>query len=100
MVLGLMSLPSRVTRQIRRLEVQGLVSREASPDDGRGVVATITDEGRMAVDRAMITYGLCVKANFLGQLSRPQVAALGENCRRINAGLKVAAAPPTRLGRV
>jgi len=27
------------------------------------------------------------------------VAALGENCRRINAGLKVAAAPPTRLGR-
>ncbi len=46
---GLMSLPSRVTRQIRRLEVQGLVSREASPDDGRGVVATITDEGRMAV---------------------------------------------------
>jgi DNA-binding MarR family transcriptional regulator len=97
---GLMSLPSRVTRQIRRLEGQGLVSREASLDDGRGVVATITDEGRMAVDRAMITYGLCVKANFLGQLSRPQVAALGENCRRINAGLKVAAAPPTRQGRV
>jgi DNA-binding MarR family transcriptional regulator len=77
-----------------------LVSREASPDDGRGVVATITDEGRMAVDRAMTTYGMCVKAHFLGQLSRPQVAALGENCRRINAGLKVAAAPPTRLGRV
>jgi DNA-binding MarR family transcriptional regulator len=96
---GLMSLPSRVTRQIRRLEAVGLVRRDASPDDGRGVVATITDEGRMAVKRAMTTYGLCVKAHFLGQLSRPQVAALGENCRRINAGLKLAAAPPTRLGR-
>ena len=35
-----MSLPSRVTRQIRRLEVQGLVRRGASPDDGRGVLAT------------------------------------------------------------
>jgi DNA-binding MarR family transcriptional regulator len=95
---GLMSLPSRVTRQIRRLEGQGLVRREASPDDGRGVVAAITDEGRMAVNQAMITYGLCVKTHFLDQLSRPQVAALGENCRRINAGLKLAAAP-TRLGR-
>ena len=97
---GLMSLPSRVTRQIRRLEAAGLVRRDASPDDGRGVVATITDEGRMAVKRAMTTYGLCVKAHFLGQLSRPQVAALGDNCRRINAGLKLATAPPTRLGRI
>ena len=96
---ALMSLPSRVTRQMRRLESQGFVRREASPDDGRGVLATITDEGRMAVNQAMITYGLCVKAQFFSQLSRPQAAALGENCRRINTGLRLAA-PPTRLGRV
>ena len=95
---GLLSLPSRITRQIRRLEGQGLVRREASPDDGRGVLATITDEGRAAVAQAMVTYGQGVRANFLGQLSRPQVAAMGENCRRINAALKVAPAP-TRLGR-
>jgi DNA-binding MarR family transcriptional regulator len=94
----LMSLPSRVTRQIRRLESQGLVRREASPDDGRGVLASITDEGRLAIKRAMVTYSQCVKANFLNHLSRPQVAALGENCRRINAALKVV--PPTRMGRV
>ena len=36
---NLMSLPSRVTRQIRRLELQGLVRRGASPEDGRGVLA-------------------------------------------------------------
>jgi DNA-binding MarR family transcriptional regulator len=96
---GLMSLPSRITRQIRRLEQQGLVRREASPDDGRGVLATITEEGRTAVAHAMVTYGQCVRVHFLGQLSRPQVAAMGENCRRINSALKVAA-PPTRLGRV
>ncbi|HZA12215.1 MarR family winged helix-turn-helix transcriptional regulator [Mycobacterium sp.] len=96
---GLMSLPSRITRQIRRLENQGLVKREASPDDGRGVLATITADGRAMVKDAMVTYGLCVRQHFLGQLTRPQVAAIGENCRRINAGLKVAA-PPTRLGRV
>ena len=45
---GLMSLPSRVTRQIRRLELQGLVRRGASPDDGRGVLASITEDGRSA----------------------------------------------------
>ena len=95
----LMSLPSRVTRQIRRLEAQGLVRRKASPDDRRGVLATITEEGRVTVEQAMTTYGQFVKAHFLSQLSRPQVAALAENCRRINHGLKVAASPP-RLGRV
>ena len=85
---GLMSLPSRVTRQIRRLEAQGLVRRGASPDDGRGVLATITDDGRLLVRQAMATYGQGVREHFLGKLSRPQIAAMGENCRRISVGLK------------
>lgn len=95
----LMSLPSRVTRQIRRLEVQGLVARCASPDDGRGVIATITDDGRAAVDKAMCTYSQGVRAHFLGRLSRPQIAAMGENCRRISVALKTGA-PPAKIGRV
>lgn len=96
---GLMSLPSRVTRQIRRLEIQGLVSREASPDDGRGVLASITDGGRTLVRHAMVTYGDGVRAHFLGRLSRPQIAAMGENCRRISVGLK-SGTVPAKLGRV
>jgi DNA-binding MarR family transcriptional regulator len=96
---GLMSLPSRVTRQIRRLEAQNLVRRGASPDDGRGVLATITDDGRALVRQAMVTYGQGVRAHFLGRLSRPQIAAMGENCRRISVGLK-SGAPPAKLGRV
>lgn len=96
---GLMSLPSRVTRQIRRLELQGLVRRGASPDDGRGVLATITDEGRTAVREAMATYGEGVRLHFLGRLSRPQISAMGENCRRISVALKAAEAP-AKLGRV
>jgi DNA-binding MarR family transcriptional regulator len=85
---ALMSLPSRVTRQIRRLEAQGLVVRTASPDDGRGVLATITDDGRALVTKAMVTYCQEVHTHFLGQLSRPQMAAMGENCRRISSALK------------
>lgn len=85
---ALPSLPSRLTRQIGRLEAQGLVRREASRDDRRGVVATITDDGRAAVREAMVTYAQCVRTYFLDQLSRAQITAMGENCRRISAVLR------------
>jgi DNA-binding MarR family transcriptional regulator len=85
---ALASLPSRLTRQVRRLEGQGLVRREASRDDGRGVVAAITDDGRTAARQAMVTYAHGVRTHFLAQLSRSQIAAMGENCRRISAVLK------------
>jgi DNA-binding MarR family transcriptional regulator len=85
---ALPSLPSRLTRQIRRLEVQGLVRREASQDDRRGVVATITNDGRTAARQAMATYAQGVQTYFVGPLSALQIAAMGENCRRISAALK------------
>lgn len=95
----LMSLPSRVTRQIHRLEAQNLVRRCSSPDDGRGVLAFVTDDGRARLHEAMATYGRGVRTHFLGKLSRAQVAAMGENCRRIGVALKSEPAP-ARLGRV
>jgi DNA-binding MarR family transcriptional regulator len=85
---ALPSLPSRLTRQIRRLEGQGLVRREASRDDRRGVVASITKDGRTVARQAMVTYSQGVRTYFLDQLSRSQIAAIGENCRRISAALK------------
>ena len=93
----LLSLPSRVTRQIRRLEAAGLVEREASPDDGRGVLAGITERGRALVEDSLATYGEAVREHFLGPLTRPQMSALGENCRRISADLK--AKSTARFGR-
>ncbi|MDX1889605.1 MarR family winged helix-turn-helix transcriptional regulator [Mycolicibacterium sp. 050158] len=83
----LMSLPSKVTRQIHRLEVHHLVRRRATPQDGRGVLATITDDGKTVLRAAMATYGNGVRTHFLAQLSRPQTTAMGENCRRIVAAL-------------
>lgn len=96
---GLMSLPSRVTRQIHRLEKLNLVTRVASPDDRRGVLATITDQGRALLAEAMQTYGTEVRTHYLGRLSRAQITAMGENCRRISAGLQ-ADGRPAKLGRV
>lgn len=84
----LLSLPSRVTRQIRRLEQAGLVQREASPEDGRGVLASITDHGRTVAAEAMVTYAEGVQQHFLRPLTRPQMTAVGENCRRVTTALK------------
>lgn len=84
----LVSLPSRVTRQIRRLEDAGLVHREASPEDGRGVLATVTDRGREAFSTAIVTYAEAVRQRFVAPLTRAQVSSVGENCRRISTSLK------------
>ena len=95
----LMSLPSRVTRQIHRLESQHLVQRSSSPDDGRGVLAAITDDGRRVLTSAMETYSQGVRDHFLTKLSRGQVAALGVSCLRVGDALR-ADPTPARLGRV
>ena len=95
----LMSLPSRVTRQIHRLETHLLVNRCSSPEDGRGVLATITDDGRAALRSAMSTYSDGVRTHFLNRLSRTQTAAMGENCRRIGVALR-SQEMPVRVGRV
>jgi hypothetical protein len=76
-----------------------LLRRCSSPDDGRGVLAIVTDDGRTRLHEAMATYGSGVRAHFLGRLSRAQVAAMGENCRRIGAALK-SEPTPARIGRV
>jgi len=47
----------------------------------------------------MATYGDGVRTHFLGRLSRPQIAAMGENCRRVSVALKTAE-QPAKLGRV
>lgn len=86
---ALAALPSRLTRQIRRLESAGLVRRGIRRDDRRIVLATITDEGRAALRRAMVTYVQGVRSHFVGPLSRPQLCSLGNNCDRIGATLGV-----------
>ena len=40
-----------MTQLISRLEESGLVRREASPEDGRGVLVAITDQGRAVLAR-------------------------------------------------
>lgn len=48
----LMVHPTSVTNTVDRLTTDGLVTREQNPRDGRGVLATVTREGRKVVEKA------------------------------------------------
>lgn len=53
-LMGLVTLTSgAMTNRIDRLEKLGLVARESDPDDRRGVLITLTREGRTLVDEAV-----------------------------------------------
>jgi DNA-binding MarR family transcriptional regulator len=48
----LMVHPTGITKLVDKLEQQGLVQRIANPDDRRGILAEITDEGRVRAREA------------------------------------------------
>ena len=48
---ALMLTSSGTTKRLDRLEQAGLVARTADPSDRRGVLITLTDEGRALIDR-------------------------------------------------
>jgi DNA-binding MarR family transcriptional regulator len=54
----------RVSRVVDDLERAGLVRRERNPDDGRSLLAVITDEGRSRLRAAAPTYLAGVEQHF------------------------------------
>ncbi len=86
----LMVTPGALTQQAQRLERRRLVQRRSSKDDGRRVMAMLTLDGARSLAAALETYSKLVRAHFLNELSRPQMIALGDSCRRITAKLKLA----------
>lgn len=73
--------PTSVTSIVRRLERDGWIRREPHPSDGRGVLATITQDGREVVDKATADL---VEARFgLGALDEAGLKAVHELLTRI-----------------
>ena len=80
----LMVHPTSVTNAIDRLVAAGYVERRPNPDDGRGVLAGITDAGRVVVEVA--TAALTELDFGLGDLSEADRAQLFELLRRVRIG--------------
>jgi DNA-binding MarR family transcriptional regulator len=65
---------SRLSHAVSRLEERGWVRRQVCPDDGRGQLAVLTDEGFAALEAAAPVHVEGVRAHLFDQLSPQQVA--------------------------
>ena len=74
-----------MTNSIDRLVERGLVRREADPDDRRGVLVTLTGDGRTRVDAA-ITRLVDAEAELLDMLSRADRDRLAALLRKLSLG--------------
>ncbi|WP_324274027.1 MarR family transcriptional regulator [Blastococcus brunescens] len=80
----LMVHPTSVTNAIDRLVAAGFVRRRPNPDDGRGVLAGITDEGRQVVVAA--TAALTDLDFGLADVPEDERAALFAVLKRVRLG--------------
>ena len=80
----LMVHPTSVTNAIDRLVAAGYVVRRPNPDDGRGVLAGITDQGREVVDLA--TAALTDLDFGLSDLPEAERETLFELLKRVRLG--------------
>ena len=68
----------RVSRVVDELERAGLVRRERNPDDGRSLLAVITDEGRARLRAAAPTYLAGIERHFGAHLDAGRGAGGGD----------------------
>jgi DNA-binding MarR family transcriptional regulator len=76
--------PTSVTNAIDRLVAAGYVERRPNPEDGRGVLAGITDRGRDVVEQA--TRALTDLDFGMADLPEAERAALYELLKRVRLG--------------
>jgi DNA-binding MarR family transcriptional regulator len=80
----LMVHPTSVTNAIDRLVAAGYVDRRPNPNDGRGVLARITDAGRVVVEEA--TAALTALDFGLGDLPESERRQLFDVLKRVRLG--------------
>lgn len=68
---------SRLTHAIARMENDGLVERRPANDDGRGVLARLTDEGYALLARTAPTHVQSVRDIFIDVVDPEDYAAIG-----------------------
>jgi len=75
------------------LEERGWVSREACPDDGRGMLAALTDQGMNALTDAAPGHVNAVREQIFDRLSTDQIKQLREIGEAILGGPSPLARP-------
>jgi DNA-binding MarR family transcriptional regulator len=87
---------SRVTHTVGRLEKTGLVARNKSPDDGRGVICHLTDRGFDMLARMAPHHVNGVRENIVDLVAADDFDALGRVMNAVSDHL-VAAHPEMEM---
>jgi DNA-binding MarR family transcriptional regulator len=85
---GLMLSSAGVTSRIDRLERRGLVRRLPDPDDRRGVIVELTDQGLEVVDAAVAAVSISDR-QLLERLDAREIAQLEPILRKLMGGLEL-----------
>jgi DNA-binding MarR family transcriptional regulator len=85
---GLMLSSAGVTSRIDRLERRGFVRRLADPNDRRGVMVELTDEGLEAVDEAVAALTVSDR-QLMARLEPEEISQLEAILRKLLGGLEL-----------
>ncbi|MDQ3716697.1 MAG: MarR family transcriptional regulator [Actinomycetota bacterium] len=69
---------SRLSHAVSRLEERGWIARQACPDDGRGMLASLTEQGMAAAERIAPGHVNAVREQIFDRLTPEQVKQLQE----------------------
>lgn len=84
---GLMLSSAGITSRLDRLEQRGLVRRTRDPNDRRGVLVELTDEGARVLEEAVIA-NTTSERELLAHLSADDVASLATLLKKLLAALE------------
>ena len=84
---GLMLSSAGITSRLDRLEERGLVRRTRHPNDRRGVLVELTDEGRTILDQA-VKANTAAERELTAHLDAKEAEALAELLKKMVAGLE------------
>lgn len=78
---------SRLSHHLARMQRRGLLTREECPDDARGTLVVLTEEGRQAIERAAPRHVGTVRDLLFNQLAPEQVDTLRAIAEQVLARL-------------
>ncbi|MEU1209663.1 MarR family transcriptional regulator [Nocardia sp. NPDC005825] len=81
---------TRVSRLVTEMEMQGLVRREANPDDGRSAFVAITDQGRRRFRESAPHYLAGIERRFGEKLDAKELETLASALRKVLAPADIA----------
>jgi DNA-binding MarR family transcriptional regulator len=74
---------SRLSHQVRRMQKDGLISREPNPDDARSTMVCLLQAGRAAIEKAAPGHVEDVRRNFIDLFSPAELDTLATLNERV-----------------